>query len=207
MPIKNITRSSIILTLFALVTTGLTAWTFILTKDRIAAEKENAIVRNINQIIAANLYDNDVANDCIVRQNHLQKKTRIFRARQAQTNVALAIETFAPDGYSGRIDLLVAVDSQFKILGVRTTAHNETPGLGDKIEVKKSNWIKSFNGLSIEPDNLQKWAVRKDGGMFDAFTGATITPRAVVNAVKDTLLWAQQQPDLFSQAANCGVEQ
>lgn len=204
MQIKNIARASIVLTLFAVITTGLTAVTYMLTKDQIAAEREQAITRNIKQIIHPDRFTNDIATDCIVRTNHLDSPVRIFRARNQQQPYALAVETFAPDGYSGRIDLLIGLDTQFNILGVRTTSHQETPGLGDKIEIKKSNWIESFNGLNINENNLKHWAVRKDGGMFDAFTGATITPRAVVNAVKNTVLWLKTQDQLFSQSSNCG---
>ncbi|WP_143871879.1 electron transport complex subunit RsxG [Catenovulum sediminis] len=203
--IKPISKASGILALFAICTTGLVALTHIQTKDKIASEKERAIVRTISQIVPPDLYNNQIAQDCLMVENHQGTQSRIFRARLNENNTALIIETIAPNGYNGRIELLVALAKDHQILGVRTTAHNETPGLGDKIEVTKSNWIEHFAGLYVTAENSKKWAVRKDGGTFDGFTGATITPRAVIKAIKETTLWAAEQESLFSAKSNCGA--
>ncbi|EWH11056.1 RnfABCDGE type electron transport complex subunit G [Catenovulum agarivorans DS-2] len=204
--INPISKASLILAAFALVTTGLVALTHLLTKDTIAQAQENAIQQTINQLVPADLYNNAIAQDCIIKQDTNGQTIRVFRARLEQTPVATVIESIAPNGYNGRIDLLVALDSKYKVLGVRTVKHNETPGLGDKIELKKSNWITHFSGLSLTEQNEKNWAVRNDGGMFDAFTGATITPRAVVAAVKNTLEWAKDQ-SLFQPGLECGDQQ
>jgi electron transport complex protein RnfG len=106
----------------------------------------------------------------------------------------------AKDGYSGDISLLVGIDFDGIIQGVRTIEHKETPGLGDKVDHKKSPWIDSFIGKSLSNTPLDGWAVTKDGGVFDGFTGATITPRAVVNAVHQGLLYHQRQQSVLYNA-------
>lgn len=202
--LNSISKTSLILTAFAIVTTGLVTLTHILTKDQIAIERENATLKSINQILPKALYDNDITKDCLNLLDQNQKPIRLFRARLNGQPSAIVVESIAPDGYNGRIDLLAAIDTEGKILGVRTVAHNETPGLGDKIEIKRSSWITHFSGLSLTQDNQKNWAVRKDGGTFDQFTGATITPRAVVKSIKNTLVWQQSQTELFSAENQCG---
>jgi len=114
--------------------------------------------------------------------------------------VALVIEALAPDGYSGTIRLLVGINIDGSLGGVRVVAHRETPGLGDAIEEERSDWILGFTGKSLQDPPLQKWAVKKDGGAFDQLTGATITPRAVVKAVRQALLYYRDQKDaLFAR--------
>ncbi|WP_166840383.1 electron transport complex subunit RsxG [Rheinheimera pleomorphica] len=129
----------------------------------------------------------------------------LYRWRQNGELSAYIIETTAPDGYSGNIDLIVALSPDGTVLGSRVLEHKETPGLGDKIETRRSPWIYSFSGKVVSPDNADKWAVRKDGGDFDQFTGATITPRAVINAVRNAVLYVQQHPQLATMPANCAV--
>lgn len=202
--IHPISKASAILTGFAIVTTGLVTMTHLLTKDKIAEEKNQAVLKNINAIMPKALYNNDITTDCRLMTDNNQQQIRVFRARLDNKPSGLVIESIAPDGYSGRIDLLVGIDAQQQVKGVRTISHSETPGLGDKIEYKKSRWITFFNELTLTPENESSWAVKKDGGQFDQFTGATITPRAVVKSVKNTLLWAQQQNDIFELESNCG---
>jgi electron transport complex protein RnfG len=107
-----------------------------------------------------------------------------------------------PSGYSGDINLLTAVFANGEIAGVRVTKHEETPGLGDKVEVKKSDWITLFKGQNVLSEDDSRWAVKKDGGQFDQFTGATITPRAVVGSVKQAVLFAQAEFDNLFAAPN-----
>jgi electron transport complex protein RnfG len=115
----------------------------------------------------------------------------VYRARKQNQPVATIFQVTAPDGYSGNIRLLVGVNSDQSLAGVRVLAHKETPGLGDKIEIEKADWIKQFTGKSLINPSESQWAVKKDGGEFDQFSGATITPRAVVNQTKRVLVWAQ----------------
>ena len=113
--------------------------------------------------------------------------------------VAALFRTVAKDGYSGSIHLLVGVKTNGELLGVRALAHKETPGLGDEINLSRSDWILGFNQRSLDNPILEDWAVKKDGGIFDAFTGATITPRAVVGEVKKTLLYFRDHQDELFQ--------
>ena len=146
-------------------------------------------------------------DDCLqVTDEQLLGRTTaqaLYRWRQNGELAAYIVETTAPDGYSGNIDLVVAITPDGTVLGSRVLEHQETPGLGDKIEARRSPWIFSFSGKTVTADNSANWAVRKDGGDFDQFTGATITPHAVINAVRNAVLYVQQHPQLATLPANC----
>ncbi len=201
---KQIVKTAAILTAFALVCTAVVTLTHILTAPEIAKQKELAILKTLNEIIADELYDNNLAQDCQLSIDEQGFPIKVFHARSDDKIVASAIETIVLDGYTGRIDLIVALDSNAKVLGVRTTQHKETPGLGDKVELKKSAWILSFNDKEVTEKNQSQWQVKKDGGSFDQFTGATITPRAVIKGVKRTVLWFQaQQAHLAELNSDC----
>jgi electron transport complex protein RnfG len=128
---------------------------------------------------------------------HLEKPEIAYRARLNQQAVAVIFPVIAPNGYSGKIKLLVAINPQGSLLGVRVLSHKETAGLGDAIEKNKSDWIDSFNHRSLINTPERAWQVKRDGGDFDQFTGATITPRAVVKAVHNSLLYYQQHKHLL----------
>lgn len=204
----SIQKNGLALAGFAGVCTLVVSVVNYLTIDTIAEQKQRVLMQSLNELIPAQSYDNNLAADCtlMVDKSRLgsDKPQRIFRARMDGKPVAAVIETTAPDGYSGRIELMMAVKLDGTISGVRTLSHKETPGLGDKIEVRKSDWIFSFNEQKVQSESDKRWAVKKDNGMFDQFTGATITPRAVVKAVKNTALYfADNQGQIFAQAANC----
>jgi electron transport complex protein RnfG len=148
-------------------------------KQRLAEDLKSSL----EEVIPANYYDNDLLQDTLNLVNQKGTDTKIYLARKDGKVTAVAFMQIATGGYSGDISLMLGIDKDGNILGVRTIAHAETPGLGDKIEVKKSNWILSFNNYSLENLTEKQWCVKKDGGIFDAFSGATITPRAVVKAV------------------------
>lgn len=191
---KIIPRYALTLALFALITSGITSLFYIVTVTTINQQSIHQQEMLLNQIIPSELYDNSPLKECyIVNEPKFNsgKPYKLFLARKEKKPIAMAIEATAPDGYAGAIHLLVGVTMNGEVLGVRVTEHHETPGLGDKIERRLSNWIDSFKGKSLN-NNQQQWAVRKDGGMFDQFSGATITPRAVVNAVKQTLIFVNQ---------------
>ncbi|MFK8016278.1 MAG: electron transport complex subunit RsxG [Gammaproteobacteria bacterium] len=176
-----------------------------MSEPLVTANERDAAMRVIRQILPSDVYDNSPANDVIVvRDKDLlggDQPRRVFRAYQASAPVAVLIETVAPNGYSGPIRLLVGVYRDGRIAAVRVTAHRETAGLGDRIERARSDWIDVFSTRSLTTTAESGWAVRADGGDFDQFTGATVTPRAVVQAVRNALLYFEQhQDELFAPA-------
>jgi electron transport complex protein RnfG len=189
-----ISSNSKILALFAIACTGLVGLINELTKDKIKEQEQLQLLSTLNAIIEPSSYDNDIANDCISISSELLGSNDIktaYIARKQNNVVAFAMTSTAPNGYSGNIELIVGININAKITGVRVLKHKETPGLGDKIEINKNDWVTIFNGKTLTPENDSRWTVIKDGGMFDQFTGATITPRAVVIAVKNTLSYFQ----------------
>jgi len=205
--IKSISKNGLILGGFALITTSILAFTYSATYERIEAAKERQLLGTLNQVVPVSMHDNELHLDCIrVAADPLlgNKAQRIFRSRQNGKNTALVIETTTPNGYSGNIDLVVAVDLNNTVLGTRVVEHKETPGLGDKIDLRVSDWILSFAGMTYNEAQADRWQVKKDGGQFDQFTGATITPRAVVAGVVDAVKYAQEKRStLFNLASNC----
>lgn len=204
--LKTMRKHGVTLALFAAGSTGLTAAINQLTKHTIddqAEKQQNALFQ---QVIPAGSYNNDLLKSCfVVEAPELGKGThKVYIALQDDRPIAAILEATAPDGYSGAIQLLVGADFNGTVLGTRVTEHHETPGLGDKIELRLSDWITFFAGKKIDGANDSQWAVKKDGGQFDQFTGATITPRAVVNAVKRAGLYAQTLPAQLSQLQACG---
>ncbi|MBS9427289.1 electron transport complex subunit RsxG [Photorhabdus akhurstii] len=205
--LETMRRHGITLAIFAAITTGLTAIVNSLTKSTIAEQAALQHKSLLDQVIPPALYDNDIQNECyLVNADALGNNLphRLYLARKNGQPVAAALESTAPDGYSGAIQLLVGADFSGKVLGVRVTEHHETPGLGDKIETRISDWINVFSGKTITYNHDRHWAVKKDGGEFDQFTGATITPRAVVNSVKRTALYLQTIPEHLSSLESCG---
>lgn len=207
---QSISRNSLLLALFAVCTTALIAGTFLFTKDKISLQKRMAEERALLEIVPRSRHDNSMLDDTldVGPENDwlgLEENRKIYLARQDGQIVAAIIPAIAPDGYSGMIEMIVGVNRDGSIAGVRVLAHRETPGLGDKIDLKKSDWILGFNGRSLQNPSLDGWAVKKDKGIFDQFTGATITPRAVVSATADVLqfveanrktLFDEQEPGL-----------
>ncbi len=156
------------------------------TKDDIALRAVEDRQNSLAQVIPESIHDNNLATDTITLKNAQGNEVIVYVATKEGKVTGVAFETSSP-GYSGAIKVMLGVDPEGKILGARVLAHKETPGLGDKIEVKKGDWILRFTGLSIGNPPLDKWKVKKDGGIFDQFAGATITPRAVVKAITEGL--------------------
>ncbi|HBV38638.1 MAG TPA: electron transport complex subunit RsxG [Erwinia sp.] len=201
-----IRKNGVTLALFAAVTTGLTAVINSVTKPTIDHQTTLQQKSLLDQVVPPTLYTNALQQECyLVSDPTLGKGThRLYLARKEDKPVAVAIETTAPDGYSGAIRMIVGADFSGKVLGVRVVEHHETPGLGDKIELRISNWIESFSGVRLSGKDDQHFAVKKDGGDFDQFTGATITPRAVVNATKRATLYVETLPGQLSSLPTCG---
>lgn len=176
--LKTIRKHGITLALFAAGSTGLTAAINQLTKSTIDEQATLQQKALFDQVLPTDRYNNNLRDSCyLVTAPALGKGMhRVYIARQDERPVAAILEATAPDGYSGAIQLLVGVDFNGTVLGTRVTEHHETPGLGDKIELRLSDWITHFSGKTISAENDPHWAVKKDGGDFDQFTGATITP-------------------------------
>ncbi|MCB1709391.1 MAG: electron transport complex subunit RsxG [Halioglobus sp.] len=193
---ESITRNSWLLAMFAVATTLLIAGTYLLTKERIGEQKRMAEEKALLEIVPRERHDNSMLDDIITvgpesQGLNLTENKRIYRARRGDEVIAAIIPVRAPDGYTGDIDLIVGVNADGSVAGVRALSHKETPGLGDKVDIRKSNWILGFDGHSLDNPAPAGWAVKKDKGVFDQFTGATITPRAVVAATLRALQYAQ----------------
>lgn len=180
-----------ILAAIAVAGAGLLAGTKELTEPTIRANLKADRLRQLHELIPHDRYDNRLLQDTrkVTDAAHLgtEKPVTLYRARQDDQPVAVAFRAVAPDGYNGRIDLLVAIWRDGELAGVRAINHAETPGLGDQIETAKSEWITQFDGHALGRPPLEEWKVRKDGGAFDQMTGATITSRAVIKAVRRAL--------------------
>ncbi|ACZ76958.1 electron transport complex, RnfABCDGE type, G subunit [Dickeya parazeae Ech586] len=207
MLLTTMRRHATTLALFAAFTTGLTALVNYLTESTISQQVIAQQRALLDQVLPANRYNNNLLSECYLVTDPALGSTsphHVYIARQDGTPVAAALESTAPDGYSGAIHLLIGADFHGNVLGTRVTEHHETPGLGDKIDIRISNWITGFTGQTITGPQDSRWAVKKDGGQFDQFTGATITPRAVVNAVKRSVLFLQTLPPRLSSLTPCG---
>ncbi|MDR3395548.1 MAG: electron transport complex subunit RsxG [Parasulfuritortus sp.] len=205
----NIKLTSLSLFGFSVVGAVLLAGTFQLTRPSIEKSERDAKIKLIAQVLPAGSYDSD-----LVKSAHplpadpllgLRKPGEYYPATLAGKTSAVVLEAIAPDGYDGEIKLLVGIQPDGQLTGVRVTEHHETPGLGDYIDIAKSQWIRQFDGKSLDNPKPDDWKVKKDGGKFDYMTGATISPRAVVKAVEHALdYFAQHKAELLAQEVNHG---
>lgn len=190
---RSILISALFLFLFAVIGSGLVALTFDMTAERIVENQRRAMLKSLNELVPEERYDNDIFTDTLTVSvtgfPGITGPVTVYRARKDGWPVAAVLAVTSADGYNGNIRLLVAINMDGTLAGVRVVNHRETPGLGDAIEHEKSDWILGFDGRSLGDPVLEKWNVKRDGGVFDQFTGATITPRAVVKAVRDALLY------------------
>jgi electron transport complex protein RnfG len=184
-------RSAVNLLFFAVIGTVILASTHLLTEETIQQTVEEEKLKLISQILPENAYDNDILKDTLpIQPDPLLNNgdvTTAYRARLHDKPAAVVLEAVAPDGYSGKIFLILAIRANGEVAGVRVLNHHETPGLGDYIELPKSPWIKQFDGKSHANRPEPDWKVKKDGGQFDSVAGATITPRAIVKAMNKAL--------------------
>jgi electron transport complex protein RnfG len=169
---------------------GLVHW---MTASIILEQERAALLQGLHGLVPVKQHDNDMLRDTLVLNGadvpSAPDPCTVYRARRGGRPVAVVLTAVAPDGYSGAIRLLVAIREDGVLAGVRVVAHKETPGLGDQIEAAKSDWIRAFSGRSLRSPDEKRWAVKRDGGVFDQFTGATVTPRAVVGAVYRSLVF------------------
>lgn len=197
--VRNMIISAIVLALFAIVGTFFVTYTYDNTIDTINENKRHKLLKTFHVLISPETHDNDIFNDIIQIQNKSllgsKKPVTVYRARKENKPVAVIINSVAPDGYNGNIELLVAINYDGDLAGVRVVGHKETPGLGDAIQENRSDWITKFALKSLTNPDKKGWAVKRDGGEFDQFTGATITPRAIVKAVYNTLRYYKEHRD------------
>lgn len=190
---RYILVSGLILGLFAVVGTALVGVTHQVTADKITDNERLALLRKLNQILPSEKYDNDLLHTTINLEadNRLgqEKPSTIYIAKRESEISAMIFPVIAAKGYSGEIKMLVGINIDGTLAGVRIVSHKETPGLGDVMEIDKSDWVLGFNGKSLNEPVERQWKVKRDGGAFDQFTGATITPRAVVQAVHLCLVY------------------
>lgn len=208
--IKHASKTSLVLMAFAVVFTAAMAFVFQITEAPIAKSEAEARLKLFGQIVPKTLYNNDVLNETIsVAPNLLlgnTETTTINIGKLDNKPTVVILESIAHDGYSGDIKLLIALDVDATILGVRVITHAETPGLGDYIDIARSQWIKLFDGESLNKTAFAGWKVKKDGGNFDYMTGATITPRAVIKAVAKTLQFYNAEKDTLISPSNLGEQ-
>lgn len=199
----RISYQSLLLAGFALVASALLGLADYNTRDVIKLRLEEDLRASLAEVIPESYYDNNLLEDTVYissKEDNLgEDETLVYIARKAGKVNAVSFRLIALGGYSGAINLIIGIDKDNKVLGVRVISHAETPGLGDKIEVSKSDWILSFEGHSLQNLTIEQWAVKKDGGTFDQFSGATITPRAIVRAVYQGLkFFKKHQAELLA---------
>jgi H+/Na+-translocating ferredoxin:NAD+ oxidoreductase subunit G len=197
-------RPALTLAIIAAVLTALVVLVASFTRDRIASNEQAWIRQRLDALVPPATHDNDLLADSIaVTAPDLlgsSQPIKIYRARRAGAPVAAVLRPIAPDGYRGPIELLVAIGQDGRLIGVQVIRHQETPGLGDAFESRDVHWPDRFRGRSLTDPPTQRWTVRRDGGDFDAFTGATITPRAIVKAVRNSLEYYQRNSQrIFEQ--------
>lgn len=205
--LRHASASAGILTAFAVVGTALLAATYVVTRPIIAETEKQAKLALIGQILPATLYDNNLLKSAALLppagELGSSEPTPVYRAVKEGKPSAAVLEVIAPDGYSGKIRMIVAIRADGEVSGVRVVTHKETPGLGDYIEIAKNSWIRIFEGKSLSKFTDQEWKVKKDGGRFEHMAGATVTPRTVVKAVHKSLKYfAANQDNIFSLPAN-----
>ncbi len=186
-------RNGVTLAVIAGVCTSLVAGTFYFTEQRIEDNRQAWLERSLKPALAGLMYDSDVTESVVVLEPPHDlpgnDPALIYRVYSGDEPVAALFAVTARDGYSGPIRVLVGVELDGRISGVRILEHRETPGLGDGIEHDKSDWDRQFLGRSLSDPSIERWAIRRDGGIFDQLSGASVTPRAVISAVRDTLVW------------------
>lgn len=207
---NKLMRSAASLATVAIIGTALLAGVHELTAERIAEQERRMVLRQLAQLVDPERYDNPLQEDQISIQDESffprGQSVTVYRARLDGEPTALIMKLAAVNGYNGMIHLLVGINADGSLSGVRVASHKETPGLGDAIEIEKSDWVLGFNDRSLHNPSLPGWAVKRDGGQFDQFTGATVTPRAVVEAVRKALEYFQQrQAFLFDAPAQYGA--
>lgn len=195
----GVLRTGLTLATIGAVCTALVAATYLATRDRIAANDQALLERSLQPALSGIVYDSGLTDSQLVLQPPHglpgNDAAVIYRVFSAGEPAAALFAVTARDGYSGPIRVLVGIAYDGTVAGVRILQHRETPGLGDKIESSRSDWVLQFDGRSIDDPPVTGWAIRDDGGEFDQLTGASVTPRAVIKAIRDALLYFDAHRD------------
>jgi Na+-translocating ferredoxin:NAD+ oxidoreductase subunit G len=195
---RGILYQALLLGGFTLLAAALLAVADRVTREPIALRHAEDLNASLSAVIPAGIHDNDLAAAPLTLTDAAGAPVLVYRALRAGQVTGVAYQVIG-NGYAGEITLILALDAEGQVLGTRVLAHKETPGLGDKIEAAKDDWILAFNGRSLGDPPAERWGVKKDGGTFDQFSGATITPRAVVRAIKGGLeFFAANRMDLLA---------
>ena len=205
MSASTVIKGGVTLAVIAAICTTLVAFTYRLTEERIDANEQALLERSLQPALSGLFYDSGVTESkIIVPPPHDlpgSEAAIIYRVYAQQEPVAALFVVSARDGYAGPIRILVGADTEGLVTGVHVLEHSETPGLGDRVESTKSDWVKQFEGRSLLDPTPSEWAIKGDGGQFDQLTGASVTPRAIVKAVQNTLVYYEaHRDDLFADA-------
>ena len=203
-------KNALLLAAFAAVCTLMVSITYVLTKPAIERQEKQQTFNKVTQVLTTGSFDNNPLDNCVILSDAsisgVEIAQPVYRATWQGEPAAVVFQTETKQGYNGLIKLIVGLDKNGVVQGVRTLTHQETPGLGDKIELAKSEWVLSFNQGEVKDENDPSWFVKKDGGDFDQFTGATITPRAVVNQLRTSVVNAKNNfQAIFTMANDCGT--
>jgi len=186
-------KGGVTLAVIAALCTAMVAVTYRLTEQRIAANEQAWLERSLQPALSGLFYDSGVTeSQLIIPPPHElpgSEAAIIYRVYAEASPVAALFVVSARDGYAGPIRLLIGIDVAGVVTGVHVLEHSETPGLGDRVETSKSDWVKQFNGHSLSDPQPAGWRVKRDGGQFDQLTGASVTPRAIIKAIRETLLY------------------
>lgn len=198
-------RSGITLAVIAAICTALVALTYRLTAERIVANEQAWLERSLQPALSGLFYDSGVTESKIIipppHELPGSETAIIYRVYAEDAPVAALFIVSARDGYAGPIRILAGIDTMGVVTGVHVLEHRETPGLGDRVESTKSDWVKQFNGRSLLDPEPTGWAIKGDGGQFDQLTGASVTPRAIIKAIKETLLYFEaHSEEIFAEA-------
>ena len=202
----SVWTSGLILAALAAICTALVAVTHRVTAIQITANEQEYLEQSLIRVLGGISYTNNLADSALVIEppHNLPGAgpAIVYRAYSGTSPLAALFVVSARDGFSGPIKLLIGIDTSMSVTSVRILEHRETPGLGDLIEASKSDWIKQFEGKSLSAPSRTSWMIKRDGGEFDQLTGASITPRAVIKAIRQTLLYFEANRDkIFSANA------
>ena len=196
---------AVLLGISVLIATSLLTIGYLGTKTAISQRQAEDLSASLAQVIPAQLHDNDLLENPLQLSDGALK-LRVYRGFQRGNVTAIAFSRVTNEGYAGPIEILMGIAADGQLLGARVLSHRETPGLGDKMEISKSDWILTFSGRSLSNTPITQWAVKKDGGRFDQFTGATITPRALVKTIRNGLLFFEKYRPILVKANTLSIQ-